>query len=63
MRTFTFIGPFSFPCSTKFTTSEEKKVKFFNLGPNNDWNKLLDKKFRNKIEQYFKKEMIELGYI
>ena len=40
-----------------------KKVKFFNLGPNNDWNKLLDKKFRNKIEQYFKKEMIELGYI
>ena len=40
-----------------------KKVEFFNLGPNNDWKKLLDKKFTNKIEQQFKKEMIELEYI
>ena len=36
---------------------------FFNLGPNNDWKKLLDKKISEKICEYFKSEMKELGYI
>ena len=40
-----------------------KKIPFFNLGPQNDWQKLLDKKIRKKIEEAFKKEMLELGYI
>ena len=40
-----------------------KKVDFFNLGPDNDWRKLLDKKLINKIELQFQKEMIELNYI
>ena len=40
-----------------------KKIPFFNLGPQNDWQKLLDKKVRKKIEEAFKKEMLELGYI
>ena len=36
---------------------------FFNLGPKNDWRKLLDEKNRDKIENSFKREMIELGYL
>ena len=40
-----------------------KKIPFFNLGPKNDWKKMLDKKIRNKIEEAFKKEMVELGYL
>ena len=40
-----------------------KKIPFFNLGPKNDWRKMLDKKIRKKIEDAFKKEMLELGYL
>ena len=39
------------------------KKKFFNLGPKNYWKKKLDKKYINKIEDSFKNEMRELGYI
>ena len=40
-----------------------KRKVFFNLGPKNDWRRLLDEKNKDKIEQNFKKEMIELGYL
>ena len=40
-----------------------KKIPFFNLGPKNDWKKILDNKIRYKIEKAFKKEMEELGYL
>ena len=40
-----------------------KKIPFFNLGPKNDWKKLLDIKVKNKLEKAFKKEMKELGYL
>ena len=40
-----------------------KRRAFFNLGPKNDWSKLLDKKNINIIENNFKKEMLELGYL
>ena len=36
---------------------------FFNLGPNNDWKKLLDKKTSDKVCEYFENEMKELEYI
>ena len=39
------------------------KKKFFNLGPNNDWKKLLDKDIRLEIEEKFNLEMKELGYL
>ena len=43
---------------------ETKKNKiFFNLGPNNRWQNLLDDKIRYKIESAFYDEMNELGYI
>ena len=40
-----------------------KRITFFNLGPKNDWKKLLNKEITKKIETAFKKEMLELGYL
>ena len=37
--------------------------KFFNLGPENKWEKLVDRNITDEIEQKFKNEMKELGYI
>ena len=45
------------------TESQIIKKKFFNLGPSNDWKKLLDKDIRLEIEEKFKDEMLELGYL
>ena len=40
-----------------------KRINFFNLGPNNNWKKLLNKNIIDKIEKRFSKEMGELGYL
>ena len=40
-----------------------KKIPFFNLGPKNDWKKILNLKIQKKIEDVFKEEMIELNYL
>ena len=48
---------------SKIDNKSGKKIPFFNLGPKNDWKKILDNKVRNIIENKFKKEMIELGYL
>ena len=40
-----------------------KKTNFFNLGPENDFNKFLDAKTREEIEKNFSNEMKELKYI
>ena len=40
-----------------------KRKTFFNLGPGNDWRRLLDDKIQIKLEKAFEKEMIELGYL
>ena len=42
---------------------ENKKKKFFNLGPKNNWKEILDKKYVKEIENFFNAEMKELGYI
>ena len=51
----------------KFTEAtvdkENKSIKFFHLGPENDWKKTLDKKVANDIKNKFEKEMIELEYL
>jgi hypothetical protein len=36
---------------------------FFNMGKKNDWKTILNQETRNLIENNFKKEMIELGYL
>ena len=40
-----------------------KKRPFFNLGPQNDWKKILGEYNKEKIEKAFEKEMLELGYL
>ena len=40
-----------------------EKKPFFNLGPENNWEKLLDINLREEIEKEFETEMRELGYI
>ena len=40
-----------------------KKIKFFNLGKENDWRKIIDKTISDKIEEKFYREMKELNYI
>tara|TARA_B100000902_G_scaffold349196_1_gene357607 strand:+ start:308 stop:1159 length:852 start_codon:yes stop_codon:yes gene_type:complete len=41
----------------------ENKNLFFNLGPDNDWKKILTTKISNQIEISFEKEMKELSYL
>jgi len=40
----------------------EKKIPFFNLGPDNDWRKILDKNQQSNLTKIFKEDLIELGY-
>ncbi len=40
-----------------------KKNKFFNLGPKNNWKKILDKNVSEEINKRFELEMKELGYL
>ena len=40
-----------------------EKINFFNLGPENDFNKFLDSKTREDIEKNFSNEMKELNYL
>ncbi len=44
-------------------SSTGNSKKFFNLGPNNDWNKVLDGSLAEEIVNKFQKEMKELKYI
>ena len=43
--------------------SQNKKVDFFNLGPENKWESLLKEDLKNRIEKIFRSEMRELGYL
>ena len=47
----------------KYGFNMGQKNKFFHLGKQNDWKKLLDPKINSKIKKQFKSEMSELGYI
>ena len=41
---------------------KEKKIPFFHLGPNNDWQKNFDNNFIEKLNYIFKKNLSELDY-
>tara|TARA_B100000963_G_scaffold232082_1_gene202643 strand:- start:1128 stop:1958 length:831 start_codon:yes stop_codon:yes gene_type:complete len=43
--------------------NKELNKKFFNLGPNNKWQNILDSEILQEIEKVFKTEMEELGYL
>lgn len=40
-----------------------QRIPFFNLGPKNDWRFVLSSNIRLKIENFFQKEMEEMGYL
>ena len=40
-----------------------KKIPFFNLGPDNDWKKILSKDLQNKLNIVFEKNVKELKYL
>ena len=40
----------------------EEKIPFFNLGPDNDWKKILDKDQQSNLTKIFKEDLIKLGY-
>ena len=40
-----------------------EKIKFFNMGAQNDWKKLLDPKIKENLEKELGNEMKELNYI
>mgnify|MGYP001452383994 CR=1 FL=1 len=42
---------------------EDKQIPFFFLGPENDWNKILDDELKIKLNEVFKKDLKELNYI
>tara|TARA_Y100000590_G_scaffold381670_1_gene450993 strand:- start:155 stop:1036 length:882 start_codon:yes stop_codon:yes gene_type:complete len=46
-----------------FNKKTGKKNIFFNLGPKNDWKKILNRKHANLIEKNFYSEMKELNYL
>ena len=41
----------------------KEKIPFFNQGRKRDWQKILDKQIKDKIEKAFPNEMKELGYL
>ena len=41
----------------------ENKNLFFNLGPENNWKKILNSEISKEIEISFEKEMKQLGYL
>ena len=41
----------------------KERIPFFNLGPDNDWRKILDKNQQLKLADTFKDDLKELGYV
>ena len=42
--------------------NKNKKIVFFNLGPDNDWKKILNEKLKNKLNKKYEKQLEELSY-
>ena len=46
-----------------FVSRSNEKVKFFNKGPNNNWQNTLPKNIKIELENELKNELTELGYL
>ena len=46
-----------------FVKGTNEKVKFFNKGPNNNWQNTLSKDIQRELETELKNELRELGYL
>ncbi len=53
---------FGFSESIKSKNQVNKKVPFFNLGPSNNWQKIFDTNFANKLNVIFRESLQELHY-
>jgi len=53
------IGKFS---ENVYSTKNKKKIKFFYLGPNNNWKDRLNKDLINKMNTYYKEDLERFGY-
>ena len=42
--------------------NKNKKIVFFNLGPDNDWKKILNENLKNKLNKKYEKQLEELSY-
>ena len=45
-----------------FSKKKNKMIPFFNLGPDNNWEKILNKSFADKLCNIFAEDLLELGY-
>ena len=46
-----------------FSKKKKEKIPFFNMGFKSDWKKILNKSTVKKIEEKFRKEMMDIGYL
>ena len=46
-----------------YSTKKNKMIPFFNLGPKNNWKNILDKEFANKLNDIFRENLKEIGYV
>ena len=53
------IGKFS---ENVYSAKNKKKIKFFYLGPNNNWKDRLNKDLINKMNTYYKEDLERFGY-
>ena len=45
-----------------YSLKDKRKIKFFFLGPKNDWRKELDKSLIKKMNEYYKEDLNKFGY-
>ena len=45
-----------------YSLKDKRKIKFFYLGPENNWEKQLDKNLIDKMNDYYKEDLIRFGY-
>ena len=45
-----------------YSLKDKRKIKFFYLGPDNDWRKQLNKELINKMNKYYEEDLKKLGY-
>ena len=43
--------------------NDTKKIPFFHLGPKNDWKRIFDKRYQNKLNSIFENNLKELNYL
>ena len=54
---------YGFPEAVNSQKNKQNKIKFFKLGPENDWRKILDKDLKEKLNKVFEKNLDELSYL